>query len=155
MEAFCSGRARVSDQQSRRAGTRRTQRGFSGTAGLGLESPEILLENRSVYRKRFERRIVSQDTSILSSGATGRVNIPLVSWWIMRLRLIKRQRDFLSKGPLHHRAGVLFPVSFRLWRWFQGRRWPGCSWCTWCPCWLSGPTASCPFSPRATSGKCA
>lgn len=124
------------------------------TAALGPQPLQTPLQNRSAYRQRFERTVVSQDTSVLSSGATGRVNIPPVSWWIMRLRLIKRQRDFLSKGSLHHHPRVFFPVPFRLSRWFQGRRWPGCSWCTWCPCWLSRPTALCPFSPRATSGKC-
>ena len=79
MGAFCSGCVRVLNQYSWRAKACRTEGVFNTTEGLGLKSLEILLKNKSVYRKMFQRRIVSQDTSVLSSGATGRVNIPLVS----------------------------------------------------------------------------
>lgn len=99
MGAFCSGCVRVLNHYSWRAKACRTERVFNSTEGLGLKSLETLLKNKSVYRKRFERRSVSQDASILSSGETGRVNIPLVSWWINWIAADQKPKGFLVKWP--------------------------------------------------------
>lgn len=65
-----------------------------------MKSLEMLLKRgEENYRKRFERRIVSQDTSFLSSGATERVNIPLVSWWINLIAADQKPKEFLVKWP--------------------------------------------------------
>jgi len=54
---FCSGCMQVLNHYSWRAKACRTEGVFNRTEGLGFQSPEILLKNKSVYKKRFESEL--------------------------------------------------------------------------------------------------